>query len=402
VRPEPSPLTTAPSPVSGLRLTAYGLPASGLPPSSGDPPFEAELLALVGRGIDGPTDDAEFDDLARRLFAYQFAHNEPYRRFCLRRGRDPSNVAHWSEIPAVPISAFKEALLACEPLDGAREFNSSGTTRPEHKSRHFHPSLRVYDLNARLNFEAHLLPDGARLPILVLFPTPQQMPSSSLAHWLGLMAAAFDPSGGRWFVSPAGLDGSGLAAALDAAIRDEQPVCLLAASFALVHFLDYCREAGLRFQLPPGSRLMDTGGYKGRSRELTKEELYGLVRETLGLPEDRLVNMYGLTEHGTQFLDANLRERARGRSGQPRYKTVPPWARTLVLDPDTLRPLPSGEQGLICHFDLVNRASVLAVLTEDVGYEVGQGFELLGRAAGVEARGCSITVDELISAGKRA
>src|SRR5205823_1296083 len=115
--------------------------------------------------------------------------------------------------------------------------------------------------------------------------------------------------------------------------------------------------------------------------------------------DDHLVNMYGMTEHSTQFLDAVLRNRVRGHQA-PRYKTVPPWTRSLVLDPDTLEPLRRGELGPLCHYDLANRASVLAVLSEDIGYEVGEGFELVGRAQGTEARGCSIAVDELISAAR--
>jgi hypothetical protein len=81
---------------------------------------------------------------------------------------------------------------------------------------------------------------------------------------------------------------------------------------------------------------------------------------------------------------------------------VPPWARTLVVDPETLQEVPRGERGLLLHFDLVNRASVLAVLSEDVGRGVGDGFELFGRASASEARGCSIALDELIEAVGRA
>lgn len=360
-------------------------------------PLERELLELIGRGVDATKDDAEFNALALRLFAYQFERNQPFRAFCLRRGRTPETVVHWRDVPAVPIAAFKEALLACEPIESAREFNSSGTTGREKKSRHFHPSLAVYDVNATLNFRAHVLPDEARLPMLILFPPPEQMPNSSLAYWLAMMARRFATDGGRWFVGSDGLDGPALAAALRRAKAAGDSVCILAASFALVHFLDYCAAEGLRFGLPAGSRLMDTGGYKGRSRELPQAELYSLATERLGIPNDHLVSMYGMTEHSTQFLDAVLRNRARGVAA-PRYKTVPPWARTLVLDPDTLRPVARGELGLLCHVDLANRASAMAVLSEDVGYEVGEGFELVGRAAGTEARGCSIAVDELISA----
>jgi len=359
-------------------------------------PLEQELIDFIGRGMDASEDDEEFNSLALRLFAYQFEHNHPYRAFCLRRERTPDTVSHWRGIPPVPISAFKQAVLACEPVEGATEFNSSGTTQPERKSRHFHPNLTVYDLSATLNFQAHVLPDGMRLPMLTLFPPPEQMPNSSLAYWLALMVRHFGDTQSRWFAGLDGLDASALATVLDEAEQTGQPVCLLAASFALVHFLEHCNAHDLHFTLPPGSRLMDTGGYKGRTREVPKTELYEMVSDALHVEEDNIINMYGMTEHSTQYLDAVLRNRFHGVEA-PRYKTVPPWARVLVLDPDTLEPVPKGQLGLLCHYDLANRASVMAVLSEDIGYQLDDGFELVGRANGIEARGCSITMDELVS-----
>jgi D-arabinose 1-dehydrogenase-like Zn-dependent alcohol dehydrogenase len=372
-------------------------------------PLEAELLEFVGRGLDAARDDAEFSRLALQLFAYQFAHNRPYRLLCEGRGQTPETVRHWRDIPPVPIAAFKEVVLASEPIEGAVEFNSSGTTRPEHKSRHFHPSLVLYDLNARLNFKAHVVPDVEHMRCVVLFPHRAEMPNSSLAHWLTLMVEAFGKAGPRqgrdtqadghaesaWFVtSTGGLDAERLARTLDSAIALDEPLLILAASFGLVHFLEYCASGGLRFQLPPGSRVMDTGGYKGRSREYARDELYALVTDRLGIPDSHIVNMYGMTEHGTQFLDNTL---SAGDAAQ-RFKVVPPWARTLAVDPQTLAEVPHGAHGLLLHFDLINRASVLAVLSEDVGRAAGDGFELFGRASASEARGCSIALDELIEA----
>ncbi len=145
---------------------------------------------------------------------------------------------------------------------------------------------------------------------------------------------------------------------------------------------------------------MDTGGFKGQSREITRQELYGMAREFLGIPREFCVNMYGMTEHSTQFIDSTICDRARGITG-PRHKIVPPWARTRVVDCETLEPLPDGEAGLLLHYDLGNRNSVLAVLSEDMGYALGGGFELLGRAKGAEARGCSIAADELLEAIKQ-
>jgi hypothetical protein len=233
--------------------------------------------------------------------------------------------------------------------------------------------------------------------LLVVFPPRDELPNSSLAHWLTLMVERFGAPGSRWFVSSAaGLDAPALLAALETA---EEPIGVLAASFGLVHFLEYCQDHDASVSLPPGSRVMDTGGYKGRSREYARDELYAMVTERLGVPASHIVNMYGMTEHGTQFLDAVLRDHLADRDQAPvRYKVVPPWARTLVVDPETMAEQPAGERGLLLHVDLINRASALCVLSEDVGHTVGGGFELLGRAQGSQARGCSIALDELLEA----
>src|ERR1700751_1324211 len=101
----------------------------------------ADVLAFIAK--DGCTDD-EFDRLALRLFAHQYSNNQPYRRFSQRRGATPRNVKRWSDIPAVPIDAFKELDLVCEPPAATdRVFMTSGTTRNEVKGRHHHPTLEV-------------------------------------------------------------------------------------------------------------------------------------------------------------------------------------------------------------------------------------------------------------------
>src|SRR5207237_9568135 len=110
----------------------------------------------------------------------------------------------------------------------------------------------------------------------------------------------------RWFGwGSAAFDAPCLLTALETA---EEPVGVLAASFGLVHFLEYCQDHGESVSLPPGSRVMDTGGYKGRSREYARDELYAMVTVRIGVPASHIVNMYGMTEHGTQFLDAVLRD----------------------------------------------------------------------------------------------
>ena len=196
-------------------------------------------------------------------------------------------------------------------------------------------------------------------------------------------------------------------------------------AFAFVHLLDYCQDLGLRFDLAPGSRLMDTGGYKGRSRAVPKDELHRLYERVLGVPADHVVNEYGMTEMGSQFYDSALRDaqmrprteatpipalrqaqgrpfpRRGGRSEtgrrRPRHKTVPPWVRTVIVDVETMQPAPKCVVGLLRHYDLANVDSVMAVQTDDLGIALEDGFEIVGRASGAEARGCSIAVDELLT-----
>ena len=145
---------------------------------------------------------------------------------------------------------------------------------------------------------------------------------------------------------------------------------------------------------------MDTGGFKGQSRELTREELYGLFTEYFGVPDTHCVNMYGMSEFSSQFLDNTLRNVHQGRKA-PLAKENPPWTRTLVVDPETLEPVPHGRRGLLLHYDLANRNSVVAILTEDVGLAGEAGFLLLGRAQGSEVRGCSVAIDEMLLATQR-
>jgi len=128
---------------------------------------------------------------------------------------------------------------------------------------------------------------------------------------------------------------------------------------------------------------METGGYKGRSRELPKTELHTLITSRLGLPPTAIVCEYGMSELSSQAyslftLHSSLPFR------------FPPWARALVTSPETGREVADGETGLLRIFDLANVRSVMAVQTEDLAVRRGDGFELLGRATQAEARGCSL------------
>jgi hypothetical protein len=375
-------------------------PASPDAPSSA-PNLRDRLLDVIARGAHAPLPDAEFDALARAVFAHQYACNAPYRAYCDRRGATPETVATWLDVPAVPTDAFKAAALVCgDPAACEAVFRTSGTTQgTERRGTHYVPDLSLYDAALRAGFTAHLLPDRARPLVLSLVPSPADLPDSSLSHMVGEVVRDYGAEGSGFFVSPdGGIAHERLGDALRAAEREGTPVCIPGTAFAFVHWLDALAESGERFHLPDGSRVMDTGGFKGRSREVTRAELYAVIEDRLGIAPTWCVNEYGMTEMSSQFYD--------GVAGaappvDARLHVGPAWVRTQAADPETLRPLPHGQVGVLRHVDLANLNSVAAIQTADLGVTLPDGFRVLGRARGAEARGCSIAMDELLTALRR-
>lgn len=353
-------------------------------------PLVADLLEFIA--MDGCTDE-QFDQMALRLFAHQFAANQPFQSFCRMRGVNLRGVKSWADIPAVPIDAFKAMPLRCEPpAAGDRIFMTSGTTRGgSTRGQHFHLLLDVYDLSMTRNFAQRFMRGTERMPMGILFPDEVAMPNSSLAHYLDLAKSGFGSSASQTFVTPQGMDLDGLWAALAAAERSGEPYALLGASFSFVHVIDALRQQGRTFRLPPGSRILDTGGYKGQSRELPLDAFYSELSQALGVPRTHCINMYGMTELSTQFYDD-------GNASVPSVKSGPHWIRSRLVDPVTGRTVPAGERGILVHCDLANFNSVTTILTEDVGLHAEGGFLLLGRAEGVEAKGCSLAVEEFVRA----
>ncbi len=349
----------------------------------------ADVLAFMARS---DADEAAFDALALRLFAHQVEYNAPYRRFCQDRGRLPRTVRSWRDIPAVPIQAFKDLTLSCVPTDQCeRVFMTSGTTRGDVRGRHYHPALAVYDDSMRRGFQQFFMREHARLPMLVLFPTETMMPHSSLAHYLALALQTFGGPGSDVGIDESGLRLEAVVNWLQHAQAGGQPVAIVGASYSWVHLMDALQARGQSFALPAGSRLLDTGGFKGQSRDIPMREFYDLLATTFGVPAQACINMYGMTELSTQWYDA-------GNAELPAIKRGPHWIRWRLIDPITGHDVPPGQEGIVVHCDLANYNAVTTILTEDVGLAAGDGFKLLGRAQGSQAKGCSIAIDQFLKA----
>ncbi len=325
-----------------------------------------EIVRFIETGMG---DAAEFERLARALFSRQYALCAPYRRLCLGQGATPETVTRWQDIPAVPAAAFKVFDLSCVPTgETAAVFHSSGTTGAQ-TSRHYFDddALTLYEISLRAGFEAALPERPATL--WALMPEPPASPHSSLSHMLGALGAA------RFFWD----NDAALAAAL--AERDA-PVTLFGTAFAWVQLFD---GSGQNWRLPAGSVVVETGGFKGRTREVPREELYQLFQSRLGVSLDRCFSEYGMSEMASQFYGQGLDPEKRG----------PHWVRTRAIDTETGEDAPTGTPGLLRHYDLANFNSVMVLQTQDLGTLTPGGFALLGRAPDAEVRGCSLTVEEL-------
>jgi hypothetical protein len=168
-------------------------------------------------------------------------------------------------------------------------------------------------------------------------------------------------------------------------------VFLLGTAFAFLHFLDALADKGMRFELPPGSRSMETGGFKGRTREVARPDFYAMLSAGTGISAEHIVNEYGMTELSSQFYDESLVMHQASD-----WKTIPAWTRVLCIDPATSQPVPDGIPGLIRIYDLANVGSCCVLQTEDVGVKRGQRFQVHGRVQAAGPRGCSLAAEDAL------
>jgi hypothetical protein len=346
------------------------------------------------RESDFRSDDARFDALARDLFAFQFEHCAAYGAFCRGRDQTPDTIRDWREIPAVPTGAFKEMALHSFPAEyEVKQFRTSGTSTAKPGTLHL-DTLEIYEASLLPTFRRFVLPDlapHARIPIRVLAPSDHEAPTSSLSHMFASVLREFGSEDSGFDVSDGELRSDGLCAALESRAAAGEPLLLCGTAFAFVHLLDDLEQRSVQYRLPEGSRLMECGGFKGRSREIPRTELYARLEDALGIPMEHMLNQYGMTELGSQFYDSVLVQ-----PDELRRKLGPPWVRVALVDPNSGAAAANGASGQIVVYDLANTGSVFAIQTADLGRAVGDGFEVLGREPGSESRGCSIAADAML------
>jgi hypothetical protein len=299
---------------------------------------------------------------------------------------------HGAWPPALPTDVFRFRRIAAHPeASDLRVFRSSGTTSSE-RSVHVYRDLTLYDFAARVAARHMLFPDMERMALVMLAPREDEAPDSSLDYMLARFAEWFGVDC-TWVWHEGALDLRRLTDRLRSAEASGEPVAILGTSFAFVHAEDGLGER--RFGLPPGSRIMQTGGYKGRSREVDRGALLEAISARYGVAAPWIINEFGATELSSQMYETTLREHIDGRLGSRRL-WVPPWVRATPVDPDTLEPVEGDAIGILRIDDTANLDSVCCIQTADLARRLDDGIIVLGRAPGATPRGCSLAADQAL------
>lgn len=333
---------------------------------------EIEIFILQPESYEG-----DFNSLALRLFHYQLQHNSGYSKFC--KAANKLVVTSWQQVPPLTTDVFKclpaPSCLADDQVQ--HTFMTSGTTG-EVRGRHHFRDTQLYDTSILTAWQQLGLPQPTKL--FILTPPPEQAPHSSLSHMMETMRQAYCPDA-CYLIDKDKLDPAPL---LDALAAD-QPISLLGTALA---FLNLFETLPAPLQLPAGSWAMETGGYKGSGRTLSKQELYAKFETTLGIPSERIWNEYSMTELSSQFYTRGI--------GQPH--NAPHWLKIQVLDPETDQVVAPGEMGYLVIHDLANIDSVSALRTQDLAiYHDPHSFTLVGRDPSALPRGCSRSIDEVLN-----
>jgi acyl-CoA synthetase (AMP-forming)/AMP-acid ligase II len=348
----------------------------------------ARVRSLIDRLAGGARDDAARDALLRELLRWQRAQVAVYDRIVTHLGAACEDPLQW---PAIPTDVFRAARVAShDASDDVRVFRTSGTTGAARGSHHLR-DLSLYDRAAEAAARYALFPDTPRMKLVVLAPPASELPDSSLSYMLERFALWFGEGESVYALRDGRVDAELLARTFTQAERQGMPIALLGTSFAFVHAEDALGPS--RFTLPAGSRIMQTGGFKGRAREVDPAQMSSLLAQRYGVPEPFIVQEYGMTELSSQLYETTLREAALHEKAGTRRLWWPGWVRVTIVDPETLAPVAAGAEGLARIDDLANLDTACAIQTADRARALHDGIVVFGRASAATPRGCSIAAD---------
>lgn len=342
------------------------------------------------------------DDIERTI------HGEPVadllERLLELAERNCPKVAHYFAATGhgrgIPDTAFKLSAPYLFPqVEPELCFETSGTSSGERGRAPYSPlGARLLRSTILQGARAHVTPGLDRPAIVRLVPPRAQAPRMVMAYGMELIESTLGcPSASGSVVGANGIDVPALSALLGRAIASDQPVVLIGGSFAFVNLCEQLVSQNVRFALPRGSRVVDAGGFKGRSRSMAVDSLRALIADRFGVSLDRFTNIFGMTELASQLYDAE--DRPLGPLGE-RPKLAAPYAWPRLRSPFDMS-LTAHGLGLLEVVDLCVLDRPCVVLTGDLALGDGRGIALAGRAHLHRSRGCSLTLDRLTAPGAR-
>jgi len=313
----------------------------------------------------------EFEKQTLKIFRYQAVYNEVYKEYLSHLKINPDSVTTINNIPFLPVSFFKTRIVSAIPDKSELIFTSSGTSGQD-SSKHYVHSAELYR-QSFLNGFQKVYGNIQDYCILALLPSYLERSDSSLVYMVKELIKQSGCSDSGFFLKN---DGA-LMSVIEKLNGTSQKVILLGVSFAL---LDLAEKHPLK--LSDNFILMETGGMKGRKKEITREELYNVLCEKFGVKE--IHSEYGMTELLSQAYS----------KGNGIYH-CPPWMKIIIRDIyDPFDFVENEKAGGINVIDLANCYSCSFIETQDIGkLHSDDSFEVLGRIEGSQLRGCNLLVE---------
>jgi hypothetical protein len=312
--------------------------------------------------------DKRFNQFCVETYQFQHQYNQVYQKWVNLIHPEAVNEKTPSSIPALPIGFFKDFVVTAGDFNAAKVFESSGTTGME-TSKHYVKSLELYEQSFLQSFQL-FYGDIKNWCVLALLPSYLERDSSSLVYMANcLIEKSGHPQSGFYLYNHSELNTT-----IQALEQNGQKTILLGVSFALLDFSNAYPQQ-LKHTI-----VMETGGMKGRGKELTKNELHQILMKNLGV--NSIHAEYGMTELLSQAYS----------SGNGRYN-CPPWMKVLVQSEEDPLLVQESGVGLLVIIDLANLYSCSFIATQDIGRVFTDGsFEVLGRMDNSDLRGCSLMV----------
>jgi phenylacetate-coenzyme A ligase PaaK-like adenylate-forming protein len=311
---------------------------------------------------------AGFEPLALAVFAFQYQYNPGYRAFVQALQREPQKVNSLLDIPYLPVRFFKNSEIKTTAFTPAAVFESSGTTGSIN-SRHYVKDLSLYEESFKKGFEAVYGPVQDWC-IIGLLPSYLERKNSSLVYMTNRLIEWSGHEQGGFYLN----EYPKLFSVLTELESRQQKTMVIGVTFALLDFAE-------KYKLPlKYTVLMETGGMKGRRKEMIREEVHSLLQQSFGL--QTIHSEYGMTE---------LLSQAYSKGGGIFH--CPPWMKVLVRDDEDPFQIKESGPGIINVIDLANIYSCSFIAADDVGKLYPDvGFEVLGRVDGSDLRGCGLMV----------